>query len=273
MTHSHTAISADGTSIAYDREGTGPVVILIGGAMQFRAFDPVTQQLAGALAGRGYTVINYDRRGRGESHETSSFTLDDDIADLRAITTELERTGDVGDGVVLFGNSSGGAIALAAAAAGLPVAAMVLFEVPLDEELGSGGADFVAGLRERLAGDDPDAVIEYFMKDMPPEWLAAAKSSPSWPIMVRIGPSLQADAESLAWTQSAPRAELWGHVLAPTLVLTGEESLEMMGPAARSIEATLPNAEHRAISAADHQWEPHIMATTIADFLRERAKL
>jgi len=273
QSHSHTAISADGTSIAYDREGTGPVVILIGGAMQFRAFDPVTQQLASALADHGYTVINYDRRGRGESHDTSSFTLDDDIADLHAITTELERTGDLGDGVVLFGNSSGGSIALAAAAAGLPVAAMVLFEVPLDDELGTDGAAFVEGLRERVAGDDPDAVVEYYMKDMPPEWLASAKASPSWPIMVRIGPSLQADAESLAWSQSAPRAELWGHVLAPTLALTAEQTLDIMTSAAKSIESTLPNAEHRTIPGANHAWDPHIMATTIADFLHERAGL
>jgi pimeloyl-ACP methyl ester carboxylesterase len=268
---SHTAISADGTAIAYDREGTGPVVVLIGGAMQFRAFDPVTRQLASVLADRGYSVINYDRRGRGESHDAPSMTLDDSIADLRAIVTELERTGELGDGVALFGNSSGGSIALAAAAAGLPVTALVLFEVPLGDELGADGAEFVAGLRERIAGDDPDAVVEYYMKDMPPAWLAGAKASPSWPIMVRIGPSLEPDAESLAWSQSAPRRELWGHVIAPTLVLTGDETLDLMTTAAKSIESTLPNAEHRTIPAANHSWEPHIMATTIADFLHERA--
>ena len=271
MSQSHTVISADGTSIAYDREGVGPVVILIAGAMQFRSFDPVTRAMAGSLARHGFTVIDFDRRGRGESHDASSFTLADTIDDLRAIVTELERTGDLGDGVALFGSSSGGAIALAAAAAGLPVTAMVLWEVPLGPEEGTDGAEFLAGLRERIAGDDPDAVIEYFMKDMPREWLEGAKGSPAWPIMVRVGPSLEPDSESLAWAQSAPRRELWGHVIAPTLVLTGEQTLDLMTPAAKSIEATLPNAEHRTIPAADHTWDPHVMATTIADFLHERA--
>ena len=79
------------------------------------------------------------------------------------------------------------------------------------------------------------------------------------------------NAESLAWSQSAPRRELWGHVIAPTLVLTGDETLDLMTTAAKSIESTLPNAEHRTIPAANHSWEPHIMATTIADFLHERA--
>lgn len=264
---SRTVISRDGTSIAYDREGSGPPVILVGGAFQFRAFDPTTKQLAKLLAGRGYSVINYDRRGRGQSSHEVTMTLADSIADLWAIVSELERTGDADAGVALFGNSSGGAIALAGAAAGLPVNALVVFEVPLDAEGGNEGAEFLAGLRERIAGDDPDAVVEYFMKDMPPEWLAQSKSSPSWSLMVRIGPSLEADAESLAWTQSAPHAELFGRIPAPALVLVGEETLDVMAPAADAIVAAMPNAERRTIPAAGHQWQPEDMAATIADFL------
>ncbi|MFE5672769.1 alpha/beta fold hydrolase [Agromyces sp. NPDC056523] len=267
MAPSHTVISRDGTSIAYDREGDGPPVVLVGGAFQFRAFDPTTKQLAKLLAGRGYSVINYDRRGRGESTHEGSMTLADSIADLYAIVTELERTGDAPQGVALFGNSSGGAIALAAAAAGFPVSALVTFEVPLDPEGGSEGEEFLAGLRDRIAGDDPDAVVEYFMKDMPHEWLEQAKASPSWPVMVRIGPSLEADAESMAWSQSAPHAELLGGITAPALVLVGEETLDVMGPAADAIAAAMPNAERRAIPAAQHQWQPEQMAETIAEFL------
>jgi pimeloyl-ACP methyl ester carboxylesterase len=267
MSQSHTAISRDGTSIAYDREGSGPPVILVGGAFQFRAFDPATKQLATLIARRGYTVINYDRRGRGESAHDGTMTLADSIADLWAIVSELERTGDADGGVAMFGNSSGGAIALAAAAAGLPVNALVMFEVPLDSEEGTDGAEFHAGLRERIAGDDPDSVVEYFMKDMPREWLEQAKSSPSWPVMVRIGPSLEADAESLAWSQSKPRAELFGRIQAPALVLVGEETLDVMAPAADAIVAAMPNAERGTIPAAQHQWQPEDMANVIADFL------
>ncbi|MEI5583683.1 alpha/beta fold hydrolase, partial [Agromyces sp. CCNWLW208] len=213
------------------------------------------------------TAINYDRRGRGESAHDGPMDLHHNLADLRAIVSELDRTHDLGEGVALFGNSSGGSIALAAAASGLPVTAMVVFEVPIGAEQGSDGGEFLAGLRDRIAGDDPDAVVEYFMKDMPPEWLAQAKSSPSWPIMVRIGPSLEADAESLAWAQSAPHAELLGAVEAPTLVLVGEETLDEMTPAAEALAAALPNAERAAIPAAQHSWQPEDMATAIADFL------
>src|SRR5690349_10078765 len=96
--------SADGTRIAFDREGAGPPVILIGGAMQFRAFDPATVEMASLLAGHGFTVVNYDRRGRGESPADAPITLDQTIDDLRALTELLTEGAD--DAVALFGNSS-----------------------------------------------------------------------------------------------------------------------------------------------------------------------
>ncbi len=257
--------SADGTRIAYDREGSGPPVILVGGAMQFRGFDPTTIEMAKMLASHGFDVVNYDRRGRGESPADAPITLAQTIDDLRALVDEVTEGAD--DAVALFGNSSGASIALAAAASGLPISKLVLFEAPLDEELGATGAEFLAGLRERIALGDGAGTIEYFMTDMPPEWLEASKAGPGWPIMTAMAPSLEPDAESLAWTQSAPRAELWRGITQPTLVLVGEQTLDLMGPAADSLVANLPNAERREIPAADHEWDPKTMALVIAGFL------
>ena len=257
--------SADGTRIAYDVEGSGPPVILIGGAMQFRGFDPVTVEMAHLLAGHGFTVVNYDRRGRGESRADAPITLAQTIDDLRALTDQLTEGAD--DAVALFGNSSGGSIALAAAAAGLPVSRLVFFEVPLDEEGGTEGAEYLAGLRECIAAGDRAGTIEFYMEDMPREWLDGAKQSPAWQLMLDIAPSLEPDAESLAWTQSASRAELWRSITAPTLALVGEETLPTMTSAAASVVASMPNAQTRTIPAANHSWEPRTMALTIAEFL------
>lgn len=257
--------SADGTRIAYEEVGSGPPVILVAGAMQFRAFDPTTAEMAQMLASHGFTVVNYDRRGRGESPADAPITLAQTIDDLRALIAAATEGAD--DAVALFGGSSGGAIALAAAASDLPISKLVLWEVPLGDELGSDGEEFLTGLREHIAAGDGEATIEYFMKDMPPEWLEGAKASPGWPIMTAIGPSLEPDAEALAWTQSAPRAELWRDITQPTLVLIGEQTLDLMPPAADSIVAALPNAEKRTIPASDHTWEPRLMALTIAEFL------
>ena len=85
---------------------------------------------------------------------------------------------------------------------------LVFFEAPLDAEGGEGGAVFLEELRERIAAGDRVGTLEAYMADMPPEMLEGAKQSPGWPTMLEIAPSLEPDAESLAWTQSAPRAEL-----------------------------------------------------------------
>jgi pimeloyl-ACP methyl ester carboxylesterase len=255
------ATSPDGTQIGYSIEGSGPAVILVAGAMQFRGFDPTTAAMASLLAARGYTVINYDRRGRGESAAAPSFTLADTLADLRTLIEVA------GGSAALYGNSSGGAISLAAAAAGLPVSALVLWEVPLGAELGSDGAENLAGLQKILAVGAPDDVIAYFMKDMPPEWLQGARNSPAWPVMTSMGPSLEADSDSLAWAQSAPRAELFAPITAPVLTLVGEQTLPIMPPAAESITANVAHGQSETIDAANHSWEPAVMANRIADFL------
>jgi pimeloyl-ACP methyl ester carboxylesterase len=164
--------SADGTRIAFDIEGEGPAVILIAGAMQFRAFDPTTVELAHQLASRGFTVVNYDRRGRGESGSENAGVLDREVEDVAAL---VER---VGGRAALYGSSSGSAIALWAAQAGVGATRLALWEPPLTLEGEGDGGEFYRGLRARVEAGDNDGAVEYFMRDMPPEWLAGSKASP-----------------------------------------------------------------------------------------------
>lgn len=252
--------SSDGTRIAYDRLGSGPSVILVGGAMQFRAFDPQTGQLAARLAERGFTVVNYDRRGRGESAGRGPYGLDAEIADLRALIAEL------GSAAALFGSSSGGAICLASAAAGLPVSKLALWEVPLGPELGTDGAEFLAGLQGRIASGDEEATIAFYMRDMPPEWVESAREGPAWPIMKAVSPSLASDAEALAWTQSRPRTELWSSVRVPVLVLVGEETLPFFPVAAESIVGSVSDGRSTRVPATNHSWELGPMVDVLAEF-------
>lgn len=254
--------SADGTRIAYDIEGEGPAVILVGGAFQFRAFDPETRELASLLASRGFTVLNFDRRGRGESVGTAPFTLAQTIEDLAALIDA------VGGTAALYGSSSGGSIALAAAAAGLPVTALALWEVPLSPQPDGGEREaFLGGLRRLIRSGETDAVVEYFMKDMPPEWLAGAKAGPGWPTMVEVGPSLEPDTESLALAQSAPRDELWGGISVPVAAMVGVETLGFFGPAADSIVAAIPGARRIEVPGADHRWDRDAMLDLLTAFL------
>ena len=256
------ATSADGTRIAYDRFGSGPVLIFVDGAMQFRAFDPQTGQLAEKLAERGLTTVRYDRRGRGESVFEGPSSLDQEVADLTALIEEL------GGPAALYGSSSGGAIALAAAAAGLPVSRLALWEVPLDAELGDEGARFLAGLRDQISTGDTEASLLYFMQDMPAEWVEGSRNSPAWEVMKALTPSLVPDSEALAWTQRAPRAELFAPITVPVLAMLGEQTLPLFPVAAESIASSVADGQTARVAGADHQWDLDAMTSTLADYLR-----
>ena len=110
-------VSRDGTRIAYERTGRGPAVVLVSGAMSTGA---TTAPLAAALSDR-FDVTVYDRRGRGGSGDTAPYAVEREIEDLAAL---IEA---VGGEASLYGMSSGGALALRAAASGLPVPRVAVY--------------------------------------------------------------------------------------------------------------------------------------------------
>src|SRR5215471_12236191 len=118
-------ISKDGTIIAFDRSGKGPAVILVGGAFQYRAIDPRTAQLAALLA-QHFTVFHYDRRGRGDSSDTQPYAVEREVEDLDALIKEA------GGSAFVFGMSSGAVLATLAAARGLAITKLALYEPPFN---------------------------------------------------------------------------------------------------------------------------------------------
>ena len=112
--------SSDGTTIAFDRLGEGAPVILVSGASTARA---IHAQLAELLA-TDLEVLNYDRRGRGDSGDTPPYAIQREIEDLHAVIAAA------GGAAAVFGNSSGAVLALHAAAAGLPIIKLALWARP-----------------------------------------------------------------------------------------------------------------------------------------------
>ena len=260
----------DGAQIAYERHGEGPPVILVSGAFGYRALTPHLPELGAALAERGVSLVAYDRPGRGESRAEPPHTLDGDLAALAALIEEI------GGSATLLGASSGAVIALAAAARGLPLDALVLWEPPLGMELGADAAQKDAELREVAARGDDDATARAFLSlHLPPEWLEQATAGPQWPLQASTAQSLLVDTEVVTWAQSAPHDELFGGVSVPTLVLVGEETLPLMEPAAQSIVRTIPHATLRRLPvSALHAWDPDALvdavATVVGDARPER---
>src|SRR5215471_10953807 len=123
-------LSGDGTSIAFESKGAGPPVVFLVGAFN----DHTTgAELALALAGR-FTVITYDRRGRGQSGDTPPYAVAREIEDLAAVLAavgDAESGGGLrGRGAAVFGFSSGAILALEAAAAGQPIGRLAVYDAP-----------------------------------------------------------------------------------------------------------------------------------------------
>lgn len=249
-----------GDTVAYDRRGSGPGLIFVAGAGPSRATDPWTTVTAEAAASQGITTIVYDRLGRGETTATGALRLDRELAAIRALI-------DVAGGsAALCGHSSGCAIALAAAAQSMPVTALALWEAPLhsgEDPIGVWAADF---LRLLDAGRLEPALTQY-MRDMPPEWLEGARRSPEFPQIVAQVVSYRADAEAMAWVDSAPHDKLFGGIRVPTQVMLGESTFPMLVPAADSIVAAIPGATLKRMPGANHMWDPEPMAADLAAFV------
>ena len=252
--------TGDGVPIAYDRAGSGQPLVLVDGAGQFRAVDPGTRELTTELARRGFDVVHHDRPGRGDSGGEPPFSLAGEVAAVRALLDV------VGGRAWLYGSSSGGAIALAAAARIPGVERLLLWEVPLGEEEGTDGAEFLHAIRQLLAAGDREGALRAFTEGIP-GWFDAVRSGPQWPLYERMAPTLEADAEALAWTQSAPRAQLWASVTAPAVVLLGSSPFPFMVDAAESLVRSLPRAERAEVPGSGHRWEPADLAERLAAYL------
>jgi hypothetical protein len=185
-------ISPDGTPIAIERAGDGPVVVLVGGGLDDGS---ELRPMMVDLAGRGLTAVNYQRRGRGESGDTQPYTVAREIEDLAAVI------GASGGQAHLFGASSGGALALEPTAAGLSVDRLAVYEVPyvMAEEMLTRWRAYVARLHEALALSDRGLTLEHFLRvaGSSDGDIAGLKVSPYWLGMDTLAPTLAYDAACL----------------------------------------------------------------------------
>jgi alpha-beta hydrolase superfamily lysophospholipase len=259
--------SKDGTSIAYDRQGDGPAVILVGGALDDGSENA---PLATELADR-FTVYNYARRGRGDSGDTPPYEVEREIEDLAALIAAT------GGSACLYGVSSGGALALEATAAGLPVDSLAVYEVPyiLSDEgphwHRGDGQKAAALVAEGRRGD----ALELFMRTVgsPDELVARARSSPFWPDLEALAHTLVYDAACVG--DGPPPTARLATITRPTLVATGGarsdpnvsgQPADFFDRAADAIAASIPQAERRTFAGQGHVADPKTVAPVLARF-------
>ncbi len=247
-----TVTSKDGTRIAFEQSGEGPAIILVVGAFNDRATGaPLARFLE-----PHFTVFNYDRRGRGDSGDTAPYAIEREIEDLEALIATA------GGSACVFGYSSGAILSLRAAAHGLAISQLALYEPP---PTGTKAGTLAPRLAELISAGRRGDAVELFQTEavgIPAAVVAQMRNAPFRPALEKMAHTLVYESMILG---SLPTG-LVASVRVPTLVIDGEASPEVMRHAAQSLAEALPDGRYRTLEGQGHDIVPAVVAPVLEEF-------
>jgi pimeloyl-ACP methyl ester carboxylesterase len=261
-----TVISKDGTAIAFDRMGNGAPVILVDAALCHRGMGQ-TRPLAELLAPH-FTVITYDRRGRGESRDTAPYSVEREVEDIAALLREG------GGSAYLWGMSSGAVLALEAASHLNGIKKLALYEAPfIVDDSRSGTEDQWARIDQAIGSNHRSDAVTIFLRmvGVPAFFIALMRLMPVWSKLETIAHTLPYDGaivRNYQRGQSLPPSR-WASMSVPTLVMDGGKSPQWMRSGNRAL-ARILNADYRTLKGQTHMLKPKVHAPALVEFFESQ---
>lgn len=260
-------ISNDGTSIAFERTGIGPALVLVDGAFCYRN-NGVSPRLVPLLSNH-FTVYSYDRRGRGESTDTEPYTIDKEIEDLKAV---IEKTGEV---PYVCGFSSGACLLLLAMEKGINVKRIALFEPPFvvaspGEKAPPG--DAVMKISHFVKQGKSGAAVKYFMTKvmgMPGfiVFMFRVFGKASWEKNESVAKTLAYDITVMG-NYSVPEKAA-ASVRVPAIVIGGDKSPNSLKNAVIATGKSIPNGQVSLLEGQSHNVSMKVLAPILKEFFKE----
>lgn len=259
-----TVTSADGSRIAFWREGSGPPLLLVhGGVCDHLAWYYVLPFLA-----KKFTVYTYDRRGRGESGDTPPYSVEREVEDLAAMLAAI------GEPAHLLGHSAGAMLALMAAERCDDLLSLMLYEPAflIEGVRKPPGPEVLEQMKSLLAAGERDEVIRMAIRqtvEFSEDQIGAMEVGPGWEQLRSVAHSIPQDWE--LWGQPFI-AERVSAVRTRTLLLMGSESPLWLKAAARAVLATLPHATLEVLEGQGHHatiTAPQMFAKAVLKFVEE----
>lgn len=253
-----TVISADGTPITFDRVGSGPPVVVIGGGLNAKLMFAGLVEFLSA----DFTVLNYDRRGRGQSGDGDhdKYTVDLEIQDLQAVMDAAGETCHV------FTNCTGGMLAVLAAAQGVPMRKLAMYEPPYNSP--KVPDDYMDRLRALVAADRRTEAVMLFQREsvgFPDEVIAKFRQHPIWPIFESVAPTLIYDC-TLGIDHGDIPYELLPKVTVPTFVIDGGASPPWIHEACEALARGVPDGRHHRVPDEGHVLNQEVTAPLVREF-------
>ncbi len=264
-----TVTSKDGTRIAYETKGSGPAVVLVDGAMCYRAFGPMPH-LAELLAPQ-FTAYIYDRRGRGESTNSKPFAVEREVEDIDALIQAA------GGSAYVFGTSSGGCLALEAAIRlGAKIKKLAMFEPPYDSDDADRQAwkDYWQQLNQFVAEGRRGDAVALFMQFVgtPPAQVNEMRQAPVWPMFEAIAPTLVYDASATGGADRSVPIQRASNLRVPVIIVDGGANLTylpFMHKTATALAKAIPHAQQRTLEGQTHDVNLEILAPVLVEFFNQ----
>lgn len=255
----HKIDTTHGVTVSYDRQGSGPPLVLVHGA--FSDHRSNWEFVLPLLTAR-FTTNAVARRGRGETSPTVRHTVEDESLDVASVIQAA------GAPVFLLGHSYGAQVALGAAAL-VPdkVRKLVLYEPPWPNLLTGAVLDVLR--RSAQAGQWRD-FSAWFLQNVirvPPAEVAALQATEFWDPIQNDAPATWHDLSALSHYHFAPRR--FQNLAMPVLLQTGSESLRDLW-ATDALAAVLPDVREGVLNGQAHEamtTAPEVYAAAVIGFL------
>jgi pimeloyl-ACP methyl ester carboxylesterase len=259
-----TVLSKDGTPIAYNQTGSGFPLILVDGALCSSVFGPMPALVP--LLEPHFTVICYDRRGRNESGDIQPYTPQREVEDIEALIDV------VGGSAYVFGLSSGAALSINAAASGLGIKKLALYEPPymVDKDGHKPPADSEAQLKTLIATGNRGGAVKFFIGKMvgvPPFAVFMMGLMPMFRKLKAVAHTLVYDAAILG-DFSMPAKKV-AAIKIPTFVAGGEKSPPALRHAVVQLAPLLADNEFHMLKGQTHRVDMKILAPLLIEFFKK----
>jgi pimeloyl-ACP methyl ester carboxylesterase len=236
-----TVRSRDGTLIAYERTGQGPIAVLVhGSGGDHRIWRRPAAHLAADL-----TVVSMARRGRGGSGPyTGDHVIEREYEDVAVLADAFDEP------VVLVGHSYGARCCLhGALLSARGVRGLVLYDPPVFRPT---PAHVVDRFAELVAAGDRDGAAELFFSEFgdPPAEVARRRATSGWRMVADNAHTIAPEFGALRGYRFDPGD--FADLRVPTLVLVGGASPPNMRQSAAGIVAALPDARLEVLDGQAH---------------------
>ena len=274
MSQIQKATSPDGTTIAYEAYGSGPVAAIVGGAFCDRG---AFRELAQALGRSGLTGVTYDRRGRGDSGDTEpgagALRRNAVAREVDDLTAVISAANESNSPAYAFGVSSGGALVIEAIAAGAPIAKGSALEVPYRTAAWPPPpAHYLATLEAFEAAGDRAGIVRYFNNEvvgMPAEMVDGMVGTPMWEALLAMAYTVKYDAHCLGGDDQDIPAKTFARVRVPFLsICSSGTQMPWLHDAAAVVAEALPHATAVELPGEFHHVPAAVLAPALADFFR-----